>query len=55
MGYTDDEKLGFCKSIILQYVQNISSWTAFKIFVNGITPAKLKTKLKKRRQRTPIL
>lgn len=47
MGYTDNEKLGFCKSTIIAYVRNISTWTDFKNFVNAITSAKLKTKLKK--------
>ena len=54
MGYSDKEKLGFCKSQVIQYVQKIETWTDFKTFVNGITSAKLKTKLKKAYQNAII-
>lgn len=46
MSYTEEEKLGFCKSKIIQYVENIQTWTEFKTFVNSITKIKLKNKLK---------
>jgi len=46
MSYTEGQLLGFCKSTLVGYIQSIQTWTSFKNFLNTITKAKLKTKLK---------
>lgn len=54
MSYTDDEKLGFCKSVIYKYLQNIKTWTDFKNFVKNISTITLKNKLKQAYQNSIV-
>jgi len=47
MSYVNEEKRAFCIGAIIRHLNTLDTWDKFKVFVNGVTPAKLKAKLKK--------
>ena len=46
MSYNDEEKRAFCIGYIIEHLNTLDTWDKFKNFVNGVTPEKIKTKLK---------
>ena len=46
MSYNDEEKRSFCIGYIIEYLNTLDTWDKFKNFVNGVTPEKIKLKLK---------
>ena len=46
MIYTDEEKRSFIISRISEYLNTLDSFDKVKIFIKGVTPEKIKAKLK---------
>ena len=46
MLFNAEEKRSFCISKIIEHLNTLDTWEKFKIFVNGISPEKIKAKLK---------
>jgi len=47
MNYADEEKRAFCVGYIIEYLNTLDTWPKFCAFINEVTPAKIKSKLKK--------
>jgi len=54
MSYVDEEKRAFCISYIIEYLNTLDTNEKFIAFVNGVTPDKIKTKLKQAFQNAQV-
>ncbi len=45
---TDSDKLNFIQKYFIEYIQSWETWDDFKVFLNNVTKAKVKTFLKNR-------
>lgn len=54
MAHSDEEIRAFCISYIIEHLNTLDTKEKFIVFVNGITPDKLKTKLKEAYQNAQL-
>ena len=54
MSYNDEEKRHFVLGKLVEILDNLTSWNQVKTFVNGVTPEKLKARLKEAFQASQV-
>jgi len=54
MSYSDEEKRAFSISYIIAHLNTLDTFAKFKTFVNGVSSAKIKTKLKEAFQNAQV-